>query len=68
MEEYRKEHCFLVYTNDFKTTVPLYRYVDDSALFEICDRKDLSVIQESVDVATRWPEQNNMNIYLEKSK
>ena len=43
---------FLVYINDFKTTVPLYMYVDDSTLFEICDRKDVSVIQESVIIRT----------------
>ena len=49
-------------------TVPLYKYVDDSTLFEICDRNDVSVIQESVDTAARWTEQNDMNIYSEKSK
>ena len=48
--------CFLVYTNYLKTTVPLYMYVDDSALFEICDGKDVYVIQESVAVAARWTE------------
>ena len=26
--------CFLVYINDLRTTVPLYKYVDDSTLFE----------------------------------
>ena len=36
------EHkCFLVYVNDLKTTVALYKYVDDSTLFEISDRKDV---------------------------
>ena len=30
--------CFLVYINDLRTTVPLYKYVDDSTLFDICDR------------------------------
>ena len=45
---------FLVYINDLRTTVPLYKYVDDSTLFEICDRKGVSVIQESVDIAARW--------------
>ena len=49
-------------------TVPLYKYVDDSTLFEICDRNDVSVIQESVDIAARWPEQNDMKINSEKSK
>ncbi|KAK2193746.1 hypothetical protein NP493_7g07025 [Ridgeia piscesae] len=60
--------CFLVYINDLRTTVPLYKYVDDSTLFEICDRNYVSVIQESVDIAARWTEQNDMNINSEKSK
>ena len=42
--------CFL---NDLRTTVPLYKYVDDSTLFEICDRNYVPVIQESVDIAAR---------------
>ena len=49
--------CFLVYIN-----VPLHKYVDDSILFEICDRKDVSVIQETVDVAARRTKQTDMNI------
>ena len=60
--------CFLVYINDLRTTVPLCKYVDDSTLFEICDRKGVSVIQESVDIAARWTKQNDMNINSEKSK
>ena len=60
--------CFLVYVKHFKTTVPLYKYVEDSTLFEICHRKDVSVIQESVGVATWWTEQNYMKINLEKPK
>ena len=43
-------------------------YVDDSTLFDICDRNDVSLIQESVDIAARWTEQNDMKIYSEKSK
>jgi len=30
--------------NDLNTTVPLNMYVDDSTLFEICDRKDAYVM------------------------
>ena len=60
--------CFLVYINHLRTTVPLYKYVDDSTLLEICDRKDVFVIQESIDIAARWTEQNDMNINSEKSK
>ena len=39
-----------------------------SMLFEICDRRGVSVIQVSVDIAARWTEQNDMNINSEKSK
>lgn len=60
--------CFLVYINDLETPVPLYKYIDDSTLFEVCDRKGVSVIQESVDVAAKWTEQNDMKINLGKSK
>ena len=72
MGEYREgalsgPKCFLVYINDLRTTVPLCKYVDDSTLFEICDRNDVSVIQEPVDIAARWTEQNDMKINSEKS-
>ena len=60
--------CFHVYINDLRTTVPLYKYIDDGTLFEICDRNDVSVIQESVDIAAKWTEQNDMKINSEKSK
>ena len=60
--------CFLVYINDLRTTVPLHKCVDDSSLFDICDRKGVSVTQESVDIAARWTEQNDMRINSEKSK
>ena len=60
--------CFLIYMNDLRTTVPLYTYVGDSTLFDICDRKGVYVIQESVDIAARWTEQNDMKINSEKSK
>ena len=29
--------CFMMYINDLSTPVPLYKYVDDSTLFEICE-------------------------------
>ena len=63
-----KPKCTLVYINDFKTTVPLYKYVDDNTLFEICDKKDVSVVQESVDAAARWTEQNDMKIIRKNLK
>ena len=60
--------CFLVYINDLETPVPLYKYVDDSTLFEICHRKSESVLQHSVDIAARWTVHNDMKINSDKSK
>ena len=60
--------CFLVYINDLIMIVPLYKHIDDSTLFEICDRNGVSVLQDSVDIAAKWTEQNDMKINSEKSK
>ena len=62
--------CFLVYINDLETPVHLYKYVDDSTLFEVCERigVGLSLMQESVDIASKWTEENYMKLSNEKSK
>ena len=61
--------CFLVYTNDLETPVPLYKYVDDSTLFEICHRKSESVLQHSVDTVARWDKSKEMLIsFMEDPK
>ena len=54
--------CFLVYINDLIMTVPLYKYIDESTLFKISDRNGVSVFQDSVDIAARWTEQNDMKM------
>ena len=60
--------CFLVYINDLETPVHLYKYVDDSTLFGVCERNGVSLMQESVDIASKWTEENYMKINNEKSK
>ena len=60
--------CFLVYINDLETPVHLYKYVDDSTLFEVCERNGVSLMQESVDIAAKWTEENHMKLNKEKSK
>ena len=42
-----------IYINDLMTPVPLCKYVDDSTLFEICEMKGVSSMQESMDIAAR---------------
>ena len=60
--------CFLVYINDLETPVHLYKYMDDSTLFEVCERNGVSLMQESVDIASKWTEENYMKLNNEKSK
>ena len=60
--------CFLMYINDLGSTVPLYKYIDDSTLFEVCNDIDASLMQDSINTATSWTEDNNMRINPDKSK
>ena len=60
--------CFMMYIHDLSTPVPLYKYVDDSTLFEICEMNSISLMQESVDIAAEWTKNNDMKINSEKSK
>ena len=42
--------CFLLYINDLETHVPLFKYVDDSTLFEIlCNINEISEIKTLLD-------------------
>ena len=57
-----------MYINDLVTQLPLYKFVDDSTIFEICNTNEVSVIQESIDVAVEWTVNNDMEINPEKSR
>ena len=46
----------------------MYKYVDDSTLFEIFNTTDVSVMQESIDRAVNWTNNNCMKINSKKSK
>ena len=58
----------LLYINDLETHVPLFKYVDDSTLFEICNTNEISEIQESIDKAAYWTSMNCLKINSKKSK
>ena len=60
--------CFLLYINDLETHVPLFKYVDDSTLFEICNTNEISEIQDSIDKVADWTAMNCMKINSKKSK
>ena len=72
MEGCHRVHCtarniFLLYVNDLESNVPLYKYIDDSTLFEMCNTTDLSLMQESIDRAVNWTINNCMKINSNKS-
>ena len=60
--------CFMIYINYLSTPVPSYKYVDDSTLFELCEINSISLMQESVNIAAEWTNNNDMKINSEKSK
>ena len=60
--------CFMIYIHDLSTPVPLYKYVDDSTLFEICEINCISLMQESVNIAAEWTNNNDMKINSEKNE
>ena len=68
MEVSHKERCgtpqfgFLVYINDLRTPCSIYKYVDDSTIFEICNPTSVSVLQQSAAVIANWSNDNGMRI------
>ena len=38
---------FIMFINDLTTTAPIYKYVDDSTIFELFQEGDTTQIQES---------------------
>ena len=46
-----------MFINDLTTTSQIYKYVDDSTIFELCQDGDTTHIQDSVDMVDRWTNQ-----------
>ncbi len=57
---------FLLQINDLATPCPIVKYVDDGTMYEVCTIGSTSNIQESVDIAISWSEENNMCINSEE--
>ena len=60
--------CFMMYINDLSTPVPLYKYVDDSTLFEICEMNSISLMQESVSIAAEWTKKKTWKLIPKNRK
>ena len=59
---------FLVHINDLQTQCPMYKYVDDITVFDICNNDRVSILQQSVDVITNWTRDNDMRVNTTKTK
>ena len=61
--------AFLIHINDLKTGVHDMKYVDDTSLWEVCDRTGYnSKLQEAADQASKWTDENNMALNVDKTK
>ena len=59
---------FLVNINGLRTPCHIYKYVDDSTIFEICNQSRVSVIQDSANITAQWTSDNDMRINTSKTK
>ena len=59
---------FLVQINDLQTPCPIFKYVDDSTVFDVCNNTSVPMLQESADVITDWSRRNDMRINARKTK
>ena len=59
---------YLVHINDLQTPCPIYKYVDDSTIFEICNQDMVYVIQDSADLVEQCSCNNDMRINTTKTK
>ncbi len=61
--------CFLVHINDLKSICDDEKYVDDTSVWEICDKcGENSNIQTVADQAVKWCTKNNMQLNTDKTK
>ena len=60
--------CFLAYIIDLHVPCIVYKYVDDTAIFEVCHINGISTIQAYINIATEWISKNDMKINPDKSK
>ena len=61
---------FLVQINDLQTPCPMFKYVDDCTVFDVCNnsRPSVPMLQESADITTDWSRNNDMRINATKTK
>ena len=51
-----------------ETPCPMFKYVDDSTVFDVCNNSSVPMLQESADIITDWSRNNDMRINATKTK
>ncbi len=51
-----------------QTPCPIFKYVDDSNIFDDCTNTSVPMLQESADIRTDWSRHNDMRINATKTK
>ncbi len=59
---------FLVQINDLQTPCPIFKYVDDSTIFDVCNNTSVPMLQESAVIITDWSRHNDVRINATKTK
>ena len=59
---------FLVKINNLQTPCPMFKYVDDSTVFDVCNNSCVPMLQESADIITAWSRNNDMRINATETK
>ena len=59
---------FLVQINDLQTPCLIFKYMDDSTIFYVCNNTSVPMLQDSADIITDWSCHNDMRINATKTK
>jgi hypothetical protein len=58
-------------TNDLRTLLPIYKYVDDWTLYQVTKSSQPQShihLQQSIDKQHQWFKENNMKLIVEKTQ
>ena len=58
----------LVQTNDLQKPCPIFKCVEDSTIFYVCNNTGVPMLQESADIITDWSRHNDIRINTRKTK
>ena len=58
----------LVHINDLQTSCSVYKYIENSTIFEICNQTMVSVVRDSADIGEQCSCNNDMRINTTKTK